>query len=138
MREFFRGWKRKVGVVTLVIACQFMVGWLRSIYYEDSVLIRTGSRTMVAFETESGSIRWAIITFPDRIRFLKFIVWECVPSPHSGLSVIEMAGATRHDVQYRFVVIPATCLAVYLLLCKSRFSASQTTGYAKNDGNENA
>lgn len=30
MQEFFRGWKRKIGVVMLLTACTFMVGWVRS------------------------------------------------------------------------------------------------------------
>ena len=30
MREFFRGWRRKFGVVTLVMACVLTAGWLRS------------------------------------------------------------------------------------------------------------
>jgi hypothetical protein len=30
MREFFRGWKRKVGVATLVAACAFMYLWMIS------------------------------------------------------------------------------------------------------------
>jgi len=30
MREFFHGWRRKIGVVTLVMACVLMVGWVRS------------------------------------------------------------------------------------------------------------
>ena len=30
MDEFFRGWRRKIGVLTLVMACVFMVGWVRS------------------------------------------------------------------------------------------------------------
>ena len=30
MGEFFHGWRRKVGIVTLVIACVFMAGWVRS------------------------------------------------------------------------------------------------------------
>jgi hypothetical protein len=35
MREFFRGWKRKVGVVTMTMACLFMAGWLRSRHARD-------------------------------------------------------------------------------------------------------
>ena len=30
MSDYFRGWRRKVGVMTLVMACLFMVGWFRS------------------------------------------------------------------------------------------------------------
>ena len=30
MREFFKPWRRKIGVVTLVMACVLMAGWVRS------------------------------------------------------------------------------------------------------------
>jgi len=30
MGEFFKGWRRKTGVVTLVMACVFMSAWVRS------------------------------------------------------------------------------------------------------------
>jgi hypothetical protein len=30
MREFFQGWRRKVGVITLLSACVLTVGWMRS------------------------------------------------------------------------------------------------------------
>jgi len=29
MGEFFKGWRRKIGVVTLVLACVFAVDWMR-------------------------------------------------------------------------------------------------------------
>ena len=33
MQEFIRGWKRKVGCVTLVMACLFAALWVRSQFY---------------------------------------------------------------------------------------------------------
>ena len=41
MREFFRGWKRKLGVVSLVMACVFMAGWVRSSLLTDRFAIIT-------------------------------------------------------------------------------------------------
>jgi len=35
MAEFFRGWERKVGVLTLVMACLFACVWIRSSYVTD-------------------------------------------------------------------------------------------------------
>jgi len=32
MREFFHGWRRKAGCVTLVMAISLMAGWMRSLY----------------------------------------------------------------------------------------------------------
>ena len=37
MREFFRGWRRKVGCVTLVMAIAFTIGWVRSTIMADFV-----------------------------------------------------------------------------------------------------
>ena len=39
MREFFRGWKRKVGVLTLVMALVATGGWVRGQSYWDYVFI---------------------------------------------------------------------------------------------------
>ena len=39
MREFFREWKRKIGVVTLVMACTLAVIWMRSLIVPDTIQI---------------------------------------------------------------------------------------------------
>ena len=39
MGEFFRGWKRKAGVVTLVMALIAMCGWVRGQSYWDQMTI---------------------------------------------------------------------------------------------------
>ena len=35
MREVFRGWRRKIGCVMLVMACLAMVAWMRSLFIQD-------------------------------------------------------------------------------------------------------
>lgn len=35
MGEFFKGWRRKTGVLTLVMACLFAAVWVRSMYQRD-------------------------------------------------------------------------------------------------------
>lgn len=44
MREFFKGWKRKLGCVTLVIACVFASVWLRSMTVADHIDIQHNKR----------------------------------------------------------------------------------------------
>ena len=56
MREFFRGWRRKLGVVTLVIACGFAIGWARSLHVIDVIIFPTGSQTAIAVSTAGYSI----------------------------------------------------------------------------------
>lgn len=45
MQELFRGWKRKVGVVTLVMACVSAAGWMRSTDVADAIFIPTGEES---------------------------------------------------------------------------------------------
>lgn len=44
MREFFRPWKRKLGVVTLLLACAITAVWIRSLGVSDSVFYPANSR----------------------------------------------------------------------------------------------
>lgn len=39
MREFFRGWRRKLGVVALMVSCVFAAGWVRSCSVEDRIYL---------------------------------------------------------------------------------------------------
>ena len=39
MRSFFKGWRRKTGVVTLVMACVFAGEWMRSYERHDRVIV---------------------------------------------------------------------------------------------------
>jgi len=52
MGDFFRGWRRKSGIVTLVLACVFFVGWMRCLlhhrYWEDVI---RGHREMLGINT---------------------------------------------------------------------------------------
>src|SRR4051794_19488286 len=43
MRDFFKGWRRKLGCVTLVMACVFMAGWVRSIGISDWITLNAGN-----------------------------------------------------------------------------------------------
>ena len=62
MPEFFQGWKRKVGVVTLVIACVFAAAWIRSLLVKDRVILRklnvqtAKNKQLVGLETTPHSL----------------------------------------------------------------------------------
>lgn len=45
MREFFSGWKRKMGCLTLLIACLFAAAWVRSQRTVDVIQILIGDRS---------------------------------------------------------------------------------------------
>jgi len=78
MGEFFRGWKRKVGVVTLLMACVFAGGWLRSEMNDEVV--------NCAFWETNHAIR----SFDGKIQFRRaaphygtiFLSWDSIKASH--------------------------------------------------------
>jgi hypothetical protein len=54
MREFFRGWRRKVGVGTLVMACLLMGIWIRCPLNIDSIEIEIGSSIVTLASNQHG------------------------------------------------------------------------------------
>jgi len=59
MGEFFRGWRRKVGVVTLAMALVFMVGWVRGHYIDDIFCGGSGNgRSYYEFIFSREGVTW--------------------------------------------------------------------------------
>jgi hypothetical protein len=61
MTDFFRGWRRKAGVLTLVLACVFMAGWIRSQSMFDQFCYPT-STWYVEFDSFKGLLHWNTVT----------------------------------------------------------------------------
>ena len=143
MREVFDGWRRKAGIVTLGMALPLMGMWIRSDSVGDFIiwpaannreemLISAESKltwqTTYDSEAEAGFPRWvpsvldksvAVIEADKqytvyRFRFLDIEAGD-VDFPH-GL------GGTFSFccIPYRFIVIPLTLLAAWLILRKPR------------------
>jgi hypothetical protein len=55
MGDFFHGWRRKIGVVTLLAACVLAAGWIRSFSREDEIAITLLHRRQ-SFDSLSGMI----------------------------------------------------------------------------------
>lgn len=65
MREFFRGWERKLGALTLMLACVFTAGWVRSLAMTDFLVVSTFGGSLALGSTEQGSyFFWRHITSP--------------------------------------------------------------------------
>ena len=126
MREFFRGWRRKLGCVTLVMACALMGLWVRSLKLWDFYSFPTSERHHQFDSIDGGFIwsswdrqppenwaspEWEWIaddadtagSFPG---FLKF--WDNPTNRHRH--------ARYWYVYYWSLVIPLTLLSAYLLL----------------------
>lgn len=69
MREFFRGWRRKTGCVTLVVACLLMVGWMRSRANLDTVSVPIFNRLHL-LGSVNGELAWLSVDW------LGYEVWQ--------------------------------------------------------------
>ena len=73
MREFFKGWKRKLGCVTLVTACLLMGMWIRSQRIHD------------AYSFGFNHHQQAIISFDGRLTWWSYnLAWHESPYHHFG------------------------------------------------------
>ena len=94
MGDFFKGWRRKAGVVTLAMAMLLTDAWIRSISTRDSVGFRLFGKWNVA-ASEEQSLQWGA-EVPSTILWN---VWT---------------------VPYWSIVLPLTLLSAWLILAKPR------------------
>lgn len=157
MREFFRGWRRKVGVGTLLMACVVMGGWMRSVKTFDCfrliqnrwhfVLIQSDRGTLTLFDSHPNSIEAVLWWYGDQGETVE----PCDPlKPQDDLKIEwrwDWAGfivgafsaldntqqLIRTDVflvPYWFIVCTLTTLSAFLLLPKTRQSTPKKTSEA--------
>lgn len=62
MREFFRGWRRKAGCVTLLMACAVLGLWMRGRIYSDLIEFRVASRTAIRVTHDGRSLCWMVLS----------------------------------------------------------------------------
>ena len=141
MREFFRSWKRKVGVVTLVMACVFMAGWVRSNSLQDVVTFQSGEQAAEYLMSIDGNLvlervktrgpsktdtKWFINKLPIWFGSLKspdvHWHWRCQGFGIGEVTTDRLTGtrSTLWSIPYWSLVAPLTMLSAYLLLTKPR------------------
>lgn len=140
MREVFHGWRRKFGVLTLLMACVFTGEWVRSYTVNDEIAV-TWSGRLHAFLSSSGEfslISWSNDEIPDSFE------WEVKSDVSNGqvshYMSLGMPRPKRHwfwwdevremtadksgiwIIHYWSIVTPLTLLSAFLLLTKPRKS----------------
>lgn len=138
MGSYFKPLRRKIGVLTLVLACVFTAGWVRSRCHEDLVLVPTGDVVRVCTSLDSRFISG--VARPKRpSSHPPFPVWRALPfctldrfiargslRTHwliGGFGVGEMEATPPFEVwiiSYPPIVIPLTLISAWLLLRKPR------------------
>ena len=151
MREFFRGWRRKIGVVALVMACVFMAGWVRSHSSDDSLSQNDKSGLNTVY-SRCGRLEFErfIPGFGDRapgglgISIHSYSACGQVPSDITADSEMSWRWACagfhigqgqykeifKHRtfiIPYWFIVLPLTALSAFLILPKPRPSNQKKT-----------
>lgn len=58
MREFFKPWRRKIGLVTLVLTCMFAAAWIRSLCVNEAIMYRSDKNTLHDIRSFGGGLIW--------------------------------------------------------------------------------
>jgi len=75
MREFFRGWKRKLGVLTLLMALVAMAGWVRSLNIGDQFRIPSDNATHRFIVSQHEGLVWHYTQETGQIRLTRARKW---------------------------------------------------------------
>ena len=146
MGNFFKPWRRKIGVVTLLIACLLAAGWVRSLVVMDRI-IWTDNGSMSSITSIDGMMWWFRIA---PISSINRVVWRSGKPPNSPIDPwadydpswrFQFSGlqfgagqSNKHsnmgisiwEIPYWFVILPLTLLSAYLLLGKPRIAKPKT------------
>ena len=67
MGQFFHGWRRKLGLTTLLLALAFLAEWGRSHQFMDLAYLRTGPKTAQMVVSDRRGMVWIGLFDPDEI-----------------------------------------------------------------------
>ena len=123
MRSFFHGWRRKAGVVSLLMACGLMVSWLRSYISEERFWIRMHDRCHVITHSHGRLEQISFDLAKDDGENIRSLGW--FSQKHTGNLFPQWHfEPDYHVVAHWLVVLPLTLLSAYLILWKPRKAKS--------------
>jgi hypothetical protein len=139
MGSFFHGWRRKAGFVTLLMACVFAAGWVRSLSGYDGILWPSGTgrvfglistdqhfvcgvRDSVFSNEPLGFPRWRRLDFRSVNKWVDEIPDKSWQFRQGNFAVIQTKNenSTLCFVPCWSIVIPLTTISAWLLSSKSR------------------
>lgn len=134
MRDFFKPWRRRLGVLTLVMACVFAAGWVRSLTVQDVCAVDFDSFAVYVVSVDhnlSAVVRSRdreFIWSPPFVASYKFEPFDDVCKSLNLNRVLanirfgkgeEPGGSwTALSIPVYFFVLPLTLLSAWLLLSK--------------------
>jgi hypothetical protein len=157
MGEFFRGWRRRVGVVTLLMACVFLAGWVRSGMMND-FLATDRSNATYRLGSYGGILNFIREKSPATFgRFLELSSFEAKGDKHElwakwiswdghevhwqwdcgqfhigagtiiGTGTMKTTRVESRILPYWSIVVPLTLISLWLLLSRSRPSTTKNS-----------
>jgi hypothetical protein len=132
MKEFFCGWRRKAGTVTLVMALAVAGIWMRSRVVCDTLQFKFGGRLhdIVSYSNQTSGVSWKFdLAFPE------VLDWGSIPLNEVDADDIEGTLANYREgyrdlgffewhVPHWLLVLPLSLLSAYLILWKPRKQSS--------------
>lgn len=79
MQHFFFGWRLIAGCVALALACIIMVGWIKSIWFQDEIEFYFGRQSLITFYSVDQSVTWAAYRGRGVHDYLSIPVWRTGP-----------------------------------------------------------
>ena len=144
MREFFRGWRRKIGVCTLVMALALVGMWIRSFHLTDEVaygnanqstalITQRGAIALTRFENHDNPYvapKWSYGTAPSHTNdsfnrtsvFIWRVQWCGFDFGKRRLKNYPTTTTAFWTIPFWFIVIALTVLSFRPLLSKPRKS----------------
>ena len=137
--SYFKPWRRKIGVGTLVMACVAMAGWVRSELAIDSLTFPVGGNSVVRLSSQPGRFIWFSWKNRQNVLSSEPMGWHSytrnleddpIPSyaeyPFSSRVSKGLSKNTPTKkywiLWYWSIVIPLTLLSAYLLISKPRLA----------------
>ena len=126
MGQFFKPWRRKLGLVALGLECVFAAVWVRSNRIRDFVDIPSwNSHHQIISESGCVCWKWQGHDPDDDTDIMPPLRWWCNPIRDQHLEVIGFVFVNDRNVPvtnvsapYWFIVIPLTLFSLWLLLSK--------------------
>jgi len=111
MREFFKPWRRRVGLLVLTVSCAMTALWVRSFRMHDQIVLRRD-------EVGNGLVivSWSGGAYLSRVQLplspLPFLITHELP--------LDDPIRHQHDVPYLPIMVALTLLSAGLLLVPAR------------------
>ncbi len=126
MGDFFRGWRRKIGIVTLVMACLSATAWMACLWDHAAI------NRLISDIVPPQDGRFGLLTDEASITLGTFMAFQpgqfraanVVPPK---MSIVTAQGIRLYllpifDIPFWRIVTPLAMLSTYLLLSKPRTS----------------